>query len=204
MYEGERFNSISHLVGATLALIGGAVLVTTAALDGDLGKIVSYAIYAVTLFMLYLSSTLYHSVAGGSAKNFLRKVDHQMIYLLIAGSYTPFIVVGVGSDLQWWMLGTVWGLAAFGMIIDALPRRGRRVVPVIIYLAMGWLCVLFPDSFLSALSPASLAWLIAGGVFYTSGVIFYALDSWYPWCHGIWHLFVLAGSASHYFAILLL
>ena len=174
-----------------------------AAIDGELGKIVSYTIYAVTLFTLYLSSTLYHSVAG-SAKEFLQKVDHQAIYLLIAGTYTPMIVVGVDTNLRWWMLGTIWGLAVFGMILDALPRRGARILPVIIYLLMGWLCVLFPDSFLAALSPQSLAWLIAGGVFYTSGVVFFALDSWYPWCHGIWHLFVLAGSASHYVAILLL
>jgi hemolysin III len=203
MYYGERFNSISHLVGASFALVGGAVLITIAAIDGELGKIVSYTIYAVTLFTLYLSSTLYHSVAG-SAKEFLQKVDHQAIYLLIAGTYTPMIVVGVVTDLRWWMLGTIWGLAVFGMILDALPRRGARILPVIIYLLMGWLCVLFPDSFLAALSAQSLTWLIAGGVFYTSGVVFFALDSWYPWCHGIWHLFVLAGSASHYVAILFL
>jgi hemolysin III len=150
-----------------------------------------------------LSSTLYHSVSG-STKEFLQKVDHQAIYLLIAGTYTPFIVVGVGGDMQWWMLGVVWGLAAFGMILETLPRRGARILPVIIYLAMGWLCVLFPESFLAALSPVSLGWLIAGGVFYTSGVVFYALDSWYPWCHGVWHLFVLGGSISHYIAILML
>lgn len=203
MYEGEKFNSISHLVGASCALVGGAVLVTMAAMEGEIAKMVSYTIYAVTLFILYLSSTLYHSVSG-STKDFLQKVDHQAIYLLIAGTYTPFIVVAMKGDPRWQMLGLVWGIAAFGMILDALPRRGARILPVIIYLLMGWLCVLFPDSFLAALSPQSLGWLIAGGVFYTSGVIFYALDSWYPWCHGIWHLFVLAGSASHYVAILLL
>lgn len=203
VYYGEKFNSISHLVGASLALVGGAVLITMATIDGDLSKIVSYTIYSVSLFILYLSSTLYHSVSG-SAKEVLQKVDHQAIYLLIAGTYTPFIVVGVGGDLQWWMLGAVWGMAAFGMILETLPRRGARIVPVIIYLLMGWVCVLFPDSFLGALSRGSLAWLIAGGIFYTSGVVFFALDSWYPWCHGIWHLFVLAGSISHYIAILLL
>jgi hemolysin III len=203
MYKGEKFNSISHLVGASFALVGGAVLVTMATMDGELGKIVSYTIYAVTLFILYLSSTLYHSVSG-STKEFLQKVDHQAIYLLIAGTYTPFIVVVMNGNPRWQMLGLVWGIAAFGMLLDALPRRGARIVPVIIYQLMGWLCVLFPDSFLAALSPQSLGWLIAGGVFYTSGVIFYALDSWYPWCHGVWHLFVLAGSISHYVAILLL
>ncbi len=204
MYYGERFNSISHLVGASLALVGGAALITMAAMEGDVGKIVSYTIYAVTLFVLYLSSTLYHSISGSSTKEFLQKVDHQAIYLLIAGTYTPFIVLAMEGSDRWWMLGLVWGLGAFGMILDALPRRGARIVPVIIYLLMGWLCVLFPESFLAALSVPSLGWLIAGGVFYTSGVAFYAADSWYPWCHGIWHLFVLAGSVSHYVAILFL
>lgn len=204
MYYGERFNSISHLVGASFALVGGAVLITLAAMEGDTSKIVSFTIYAVTLFLLYLSSTLYHSVSGSSTKEFLQKMDHQAIYLLIAGTYTPFIVLTMSGTERWWMLGLVWGLGAFGMILDALPRRGARIVPVIIYLLMGWLCVLFPESFLAALSGPSLVWLIAGGVFYTSGVAFYAADSWYPWCHGIWHLFVLAGSISHYVAILLL
>lgn len=180
-------------------------LINTALLQkiGEIGKIVSYTIYAVTLFTLYLSSTLYHSIPG-RAKNVLRVLDHQAIYLLIAGTYTPFIVIAVEGDSQWWMLGSIWAMAAFGIILDALPRRGARIVPVILYLAMGWFCVLFPDAFLAALSPGSLAWLIAGGVFYTSGVAFFALDSRYPWCHGVWHVFVLAGSVSHYFAILLL
>jgi hemolysin III len=203
MYYGERFNSISHLVGASFALVGGVVLVTMAMIDGGVGRIVSYTIYAVTLFVLYLSSTLYHSVSG-SAKEFLQKVDHQAIYLLIAGTYTPFIVLAMDGNSRWKMLAAVWGLAACGMMLDALPRRGARILPVIIYLLMGWFCVLFPDTFLAALPPEGLAWLIAGGVFYTSGVIFFALDSWYPWCHGIWHLFVLAGSVSHYVAVLLL
>jgi hemolysin III len=203
VYYGERFNSISHLIGASLALIGGAVLITLATIDGELSKIVSYTIYAVTLFLLYLSSTLYHSVSG-SAKEFLQRVDHQMIYLLIAGTYTPFIVVTMSGDERWKMLAAVWGIAVCGMILDALPRRGARILPVIIYLLLGWLCVLFPDTFLAVLPSVSLGWLIAGGVFYSSGVIFFALDSWYPWCHGIWHLFVLAGSISHYIAILFL
>lgn len=203
MYYGERFNSISHLVGASLALVGGAILITIAAMSGDIARIVSYTIYAVSLFILYLSSTLYHSVSG-SSKEFLQKVDHQAIYLLIAGTYTPFIVATLTGSERWWVLGVVWGIAVFGMILDALPRRGARILPVIIYLVMGWLCVFFPDPFLSSLSSASLGGLIVGGVFYTTGVIFFALDSWYPWCHGVWHLFVLAGSISHYVAIMLL
>ena len=203
MYYGERFNSISHLVGASLALVGGAVLITIAAMSGDIARIVSYTIYAVSLFILYLSSTLYHSVSG-STKEFLQKADHQAIYLLIAGTYTPFIVATLTGTERWWVLGVVWGIAVFGMILDALPRRGARILPVIIYLVLGWLCVFFPESFLTSMSAASLAGLIAGGVFYTTGVVFFALDSWYPWSHGVWHLFVLAGSISHYVAIMLL
>ena len=203
MYKGERFNSISHLVGASLALVGGAVLVTFAALDGEVGKIVSYSVYATTLFLLYLTSTLYHSFPG-RAKNVLRVLDHQAIYLLIAGTYTPYAMVALQGAQGWWVLGIIWSLALTGIVLDAVRRHGPRVVSVLLYLVMGWFCVFAFDSFVSALSAESLGWLIAGGIFYTSGVIFFVLDNWYPWCHGIWHLFVIAGSACHYFSILLL
>ncbi len=203
MYYGERFNSISHLVGASLALVGGAVLVTLAAVEGDVAKIASFSIYAVTLFTLYLASTLYHSFPG-RAKLFFRVVDHQAIYLLIAGTYTPIAVVVLKSVGGWWLLGGVWAMAIFGMVLDAVRRTGPRVGSIILYVAMGWFCVLAMDSLLVLLPQASLIWLIVGGVFYTTGIVFYVLDSWYPWCHGVWHLFVLAGSISHYFAILLL
>ncbi len=203
MYRGERFNSITHLVGATFALIGGVVLVTLAAVDGEVAKIVSYSVYATTLFLLYLASTLYHSIPG-RAKKLFRVFDHQAIYLLIAGTYTPYAVVALGNSLRWWLLGTIWGLALIGMVLDAIRRHGPRIVSVLLYLVMGWMCVFVYDDFANALSSASLAWMIAGGIFYTSGVVFFALDSWYPWCHGIWHLFVIAGSTCHYFSILLL
>ncbi len=203
MYKGERFNSISHLVGASMALVGGAALVTHAAIGGEVPKIVSYSVYAVTLFLLYLSSTLYHSVSG-PAKSLLRVFDHQAIYLLIAGTYTPYAMVALQGSLGWWLLGCIWSLALIGMVLDSVRRHGPRIISVLLYLVMGWFCIFVLDSFVSALSPASLGWLIAGGVFYTSGVLFFALDSWYPWCHGIWHLFVIAGSTCHYFSILLL
>jgi len=203
MYKGERFNSISHLVGASLALVGGAVLVTVAAMEGEVAKIVSYSIYAATLFILYLSSTLYHSFPG-RAKLFFRVVDHQAIYLLIAGTYTPIAVVALKSAGGWWLLGGVWSMAVVGMVLDAVRRTGPRIGSILLYLAMGWICVLALDSLVILLSPASLILLFVGGVFYTSGIVFFVLDSWYPWCHGIWHLFVLAGSVSHYFAILFL
>lgn len=203
MYHGERFNSISHLVGASLALVGGAVLVTMAAMEGEVARIVSYSIYAATLFALYFSSTLYHSFPG-RAKRIFRVIDHQAIYLLIAGTYTPIAVVALKSAGGWWLLGGVWAMAIIGMVLDAVRRTGPRIGSVLLYLAMGWFCVLALDSLVVLLSPATLAWLFIGGIFYTSGIVFFALDSWYPWCHGVWHLFVLAGSISHYFAILLL
>lgn len=203
MYYGEKFNSISHLVGASLALVGGGVLVTMAAIEGEVAKIVSYSIYAATLFILYFSSTLYHSFPG-RAKKIFRVIDHQAIYLLIAGTYTPIAVVALRSAGGWWLLGGVWAMAVFGMVLDAVRREGPRIASVVLYLAMGWFLVFALDSLTILMPPASLTWLFVGGVFYTSGIVFFVLDSWYPWCHGIWHLFVLAGSISHYFMVLLL
>jgi len=164
MYQGERFNSISHLVGASLALVGGAVLVTMAAMDGEVVRIVSYSVYATTLFLLYLTSTLYHSFPG-SVKKVLRVLDHQAIYLLIAGTYTPYALVGLQGELGWWVFGIIWVLALIGIVIDAFPRGGPRIFSLLLYLVMGWFCVFAMDSFVNALSPASLGWLIAGGIF---------------------------------------
>jgi len=202
MHKGERFNSISHLVGAVLAIAGGAVLITFAAMDGDGRKIVSFSIYGFTLFLLYIISTFYHGLTG-PAKRVFRVLDHQAIYLLIAGTYTPFMLVAIGGSLGWWMFGGIWGLALLGIILDVLPRKGPRVVPIIIYLVMGWFCLIALEPMIVALPPEGFRWLLIGGIFYTSGVVFYVLDDRYPWCHGIWHLFVLAGSVSHYFSILL-
>jgi hemolysin III len=203
MQPTERFNSISHLVGAALSLAGGAVLISLAALRGDARAIVSTSIYVFTLVLLFLTSTLYHSLSGRSKRVF-RLLDHQAIYLLIAGTYTPFTLVGLKGTLGWVMFGAIWGLALIGIVFDALPRQGPRVIPMLIYLLMGWLCVLALKPVLAALPPDAFRWLLVGGIFYTTGIVFYALDHWYPACHGVWHLFVLAGSASHYGAIMLL
>jgi hemolysin III len=202
MYKGERFNSITHLVGAAFALAGAAVLVTYASIDGDLRKITSYSIYGFTLFLLYLISTLYHSVAG-PAKRIFQMLDYQAIYLLIAGTYTPFTLVVLEGSEGWWMFGTIWGLALVGVVLDALHKKGLRIVPIFIYLLMGWLCLFALDSLIAKLPSEGFRWLLTGGVFYTSGIVFFILDHKYPWCHGIWHLFVLAGSVSHYITILL-
>lgn len=202
MYKGERFNSISHLIGAVLALAGGAVLITFAAIEGDALKIISFSVYGVTLFLLYLTSTLFHSLSG-PAKRIFQILDHQAIYLLIAGTYTPFALIVLKGTMGWRIFAAIWALAVIGIVLDALPRKGARVLPIIIYLVMGWLCLLVLDQIIAALPPAGFRWLLAGGIFYTAGVVFYILEHWHPRCHSIWHLFVLAGSASHYFAILL-
>lgn len=202
MIKSERFNSISHLVGAVLALAGAVVLVVVASRGGDTARIVSFSIYGATLFLLYLISTLYHGLPTGRAKHVFRVLDHQAIYLLIAGSYTPFTLVTLDGIVGWWLFGTIWGMAVLGLVLDALPLRGARVVPLIIYFVMGWLIVLAINPLLVALPRTGFIWLLTGGLLYTSGIVFYALDRRYPWMHGVWHLFVLAGSISHYVAIL--
>ncbi len=202
MYEGERFNSISHLVGAVLALIGAAVLVSLASVSSGATRVVSFAVYGLTLFLLYLFSTLYHSLRG-PAKQVFRVLDHHAIYLLIAGTYTPFCLVALGGATGWWLFGSVWGLALLGIIIDTLRGEGGGLLSVVIYLIMGWLILFALDPIIAALPPMGFRLLVAGGLFYTVGVICYALDHVRSWCHGVWHLFVLAGSISHYFAILL-
>ena len=202
MDKGERFNSISHLIGAALALAGVVVLVVAASQDGHVRRIVSFSIYGSTLFLLYLISTLYHGLPIGRAKQVFRVLDHQAIYLLIAGSYTPLTLISLNGVVGWWMFGVIWGMAVLGLVLDALPIRGARILPMIIYFAMGWMIVLAIKPLLEALPFAGFLWLLAGGLFYTSGIVFYALDRRYPWMHGVWHLFVLAGSISHYVAIL--
>jgi hemolysin III len=202
MYYGEKFNAVTHLVGAVLALAGAVVLVVLAAMSGDPWKVVGVAIYGVTLVVLYSLSALYHSLQG-RAKNVLRELDHQSIYLLIAGSYTPFCLVTLRGPWGWSLLGIVWGLAVLGSVQELRPKNEARVLSVAIYLLMGWvaLAALFP--LLKALGPSGFAWLAAGGLFYTVGIVFYALDTRLTHAHGVWHLFVIAGSATHYIAILI-
>ncbi len=202
MYYGERLNSITHLMGAVLAVAGAAVLVVLAARLGDPWKIVSFSIYGVMLFALYTLSTLYHSTRG-KAKRVFQKLDQCSIYLLIAGTYTPFTLVTLRGVWGWSLFGVIWGLAALGIVQEAWLGKGARILSLVIYILMGWLSVIAVKPLLAALTPAGFAWLAAGGLFYTGGIIFYALDEKLRHGHGIWHLFVLAGSASHYLAILL-
>jgi hemolysin III len=202
MYYGERFNAVSHLIATVLALLGAAVLVGLAALRGDVWKVVSFAIYSAALVLVYSISTIYHSVRG-RAKNLFRKLDHQIIYLLIAGTYTPFCLVTLRGPWGWLLFGIVWALAAFGMLQEARRNDKTREPSVVLYVVMGWLALVAVPPLLEALGTAGFAWVTAGGVIYTLGIVFYAFDKQFKHWHGIWHLFVVAGSAIHYFAILL-
>jgi hemolysin III len=201
MLHGERFNSISHAVGALLAAGSGAFLVVTAARGGDPWTIAGCSVYAATLLTLYLTSTLYHSMHG-AAKDVLRKMDHCAIYLLIAGTYTPFTLVTLRGPAGWTMFGIVWALGVAGIVQELCYARGARIVSLLIYLAMGWLAVAWACVLVDALGRAGFAWLAAGGLCYTAGIGFYATDHKLRHGHGIWHLFVLAGSMCHYIAVL--
>lgn len=201
MYRGERLNAITHLAGDLLAIAGTVVLIVMASLKGDAWKIVSVSIYGATLILLYSFSTLYHSFRG-RAKVVLRELDHHSIYLLIAGSYTPFCLVTLRGPWGWSLFGVAWGLALVGHVQEAILRRGKRLLSLVIYVAMGWGPLVAVTQLWHGLGPYGFAWLLAGGLFYTIGIIFYVIDTRLRHAHGIWHLFVLAGSTAHYFAIL--
>lgn len=202
MNNGEKFNTITHLIGAILALMMFIVLVVFASLQGDPWKIVSFSIYGFTLFSLYLVSTLYHGL-NGKSKPLFKILDHQSIYLLIAGTYTPFTLVVLDGVWRWSLFGVIWALAVVGIVLDALPwiRQRRRVLPIVIYFLMGWLIVIAYKPMLLTFPTGGLTWLLIGGLCYTFGIVFYALSDKFTYAHGIWHLFVLAGSCSHYISI---
>ena len=200
MYYGERFNAWTHFVGAVLACVGAVWLLVIAAASGDIWKIVSIAIYGVTLIVLYGTSTLYHSVRG-RAKKVMRKLDHLSIYLLIAGTYTPFCLTTLRGPWGWSLFGIVWGLAVLGMAQEIKPRSEARVLSVVIYAVMGWIVLVAIHPLLDRLGTEGVVWLAAGGAAYTLGIVFYAFDKRFRHWHGIWHLFVIAGSVLHFVAI---
>lgn len=197
----EIANSITHGIGALLSIPGLVVLVLFASWYGGVWEIVSFSIYGTTLFLLYLASTLYHSFQRPQIKRILRIVDHSSIYLLIAGTYTPFLIVAIRGTLGWTMLVVVWGLAVLGIAFKALFIHRFQVLSTLAYVGMGWLCVVAWNEMVTNLPPQSLMLLGLGGASYTIGVIFYAWQKM-PYNHAVWHLFVLGGSACHYFAIL--
>jgi hemolysin III len=201
--RAERLNSLTHGVGAALAIAALSGLVSLAATQGDAWRVVAFSIYGSTLVLLYLVSTLCHTVRSPRARSLFRTLDHISIYLLIAGTYTPFMLVNLRGGWGWSLFGLIWGLAMAGIVFKAFLTGRLRGVSVAIYIGMGWVALIALKPILAAVSAAGIAWLSAGGVFYTLGVIFFA---WHrlPHHHAIWHLFVLAGSTCHFIAVLLM
>lgn len=201
MYHGERLNSITHLLGAVIALAGLVSLVIVASMKGDVWRIVSFSIYGTSLFLLYLFSTIYHSTKG-SLKILFKKLDHIGIYLLIAGSYTPFVLISLNGAWGWSLFGVIWGLALIGSLLDCYSTDKRRVIQLTIYVVMGWIALIAYQPLIEALSMSGFLWLLGGGLFYSFGIVFYIMDKKQFHFHGIWHMFVLAGSAAHYYTVM--
>jgi hemolysin III len=197
----EIVNSVTHGIGTMLSIAGLVILLVFAVLYGTSWHIVSFSIFGGSLIVLYAASTLYHSLSNPSAKTVLKKLDHSAIFLLIAGTYTPFMIVSIRGPWGWSLFGVVWTLAIVGITIKFITIFRFRALSVVVYVFMGWLGLIAIKEIVSAVPFPSLILLIIGGLFYTTGVIFY----WYrklPFNHGIWHMFVLGGSVSHYFAVL--
>lgn len=196
----ELANVITHGCGAALSVAGLALLVSFAALRGDAWHVVSAAVFGTTLVLLYTASTLYHAFRNADTKRLLRKFDHAGIFLLIAGTYTPFLLVSLRGPWGWSLFGVVWGLGLTGVGLKFWLAGRFRVMSTLIYLGMGWLVVLAARPMLEAVPPGGLWLLLAGGLSYTGGAVFY-LWRRLPYHHAVWHVFVLAGSVCHWAAV---
>jgi len=198
----EIIHSVTHGIGAGLSVVGLAWLVVRAVWYGNLYQIISFSIYGATLIILYLASTLYHGFQRRRVKQVFQIIDHAAIYLLIAGTYTPFLLVGLQGAWGWTLLVIVWGLAILGVSFKVLFFNRFEKLSVLAYVLMGWLSVVMLKELVAHIPVGGLIWLGVGGVVYTVGVIFYALRK-IPYMHAVWHVFVLGGSICHYFAVLL-
>jgi len=203
MYYGEKLNSITHLIGAVLALMGFGALLTIGIQEKNPWIITSYATFGTTLVLLYTMSTLYHSFHPPKLKKIFQKLDHVAIYLLIAGTYTPYMLVSLREGSGLMVLALIWALATIGLLLDVFTPKRIEWLQVLIYLVMGWLCSFNFAELQAALPEPAIYWLTAGGIAYTGGVIFYVLDNLnkLTHAHGIWHLFVLFGSICHFVSI---
>jgi hemolysin III len=197
----EIANSVTHGIGALLAVSGLAVLVSFASLRGDTWHIVTSSIFGATLVLSYLTSTLYHSIPLEKTKQLLRTLDHSAIFLLIAGTYTPFMLVNLRGPWGWGIFGAVWGIALTGIILKTTIFGKIRLLSTALYLLMGWIVVIATKPLLAVMEQGGLQLLLFGGLAYTAGVIFYLWKK-LPYNHAIWHLFVIAGSCFHFFAVL--
>jgi len=193
-------NAITHGIGAILA-VAGAVYLIAASLHGTAWLIVSCSVFSATLVLVYLCSTLYHSLVRTGARHVFQVLDHSAIYLLIAGTYTPFTLVSLHGPVGWVLFGVVWTLAVAGVILKSLAVGRFAVASALVYLFQGWFIVVAARPLLHAIGWHGIAWLGAGGLAYTFGIVFFALDR-LRYFHATWHVFVLAGSVAHYFAIL--
>lgn len=198
----EVANSISHGMGLIAAVVGTPFLIVSAVNYADAGFVVGVSVFAATMILLYLASTLYHAAPVGPAKRIFRVIDHSAVYFLIAGTYTPFMLGVLRGAWGWSILGAVWGLAIIGILLKAFGKAKHPAISTTLYVALGWLVVIAIDPLVDRMATNGLILLVLGGVLYTFGVIFYAFDSRIRYGHLIWHLFVLSGTVSHFFAIL--
>jgi len=198
----EIAHSVTHGLGVVLSIAGLAVMVTLAALRGNAWHVVSCSIFGVTLIFLYTASTLYHSIPHPGAKKVLRLFDHSAIFLLIAGTYTPFTLVTLRGGWGWTLFVLIWGLALVGIIYKITAKTRYRLLSVVLYLGMGWLVLVAIKPMVTSVAMPGLLLLLAGGLCYTLGLIFFVWRR-LPYSHAVWHLFVLAGSICHFFAVLL-
>jgi hemolysin III len=198
----EIANSISHGIGFVAALVGTPFLITQAARHGNVGFVVGASLFSATATFLYLASTLYHALPVGKTKRVFRVLEHSAIFLLIAGTYTPFMLGVLYGVWGWILLTIIWGLAAAGVVLKVFYRASLPILSISLYLFMGWMIVIAINPLIAKVPLPGLLWLIAGGLSYTIGVVFFAIDSRLQYAHLIWHLFVLAGTTCHYFAVL--
>jgi hemolysin III len=196
----EIANSVTHGVGLLLSLAALAFLVVTAAATGDPWRVTAASVYGATLILLYATSTLYHALPGRRVKAVFQRFDHAAIYLLIAGTYTPFVLVPLRGAWGWSLFAVVWGFAVLGVALKSIFGIRLAVLSTVVYVVMGWLVVVAAGPLAARLPWAGLQWLVAGGVLYTLGVAFFAWDR-IRYLHAVWHLFVLAGSAAHFCAV---
>lgn len=196
----EVMNAVTHGIGTLLAVAGLVLLIVLAYLHGDFWHIVSFSIYGTTLVLLYLASTLYHSFTNEKIKRIFKILDHSAIYLLIAGTYTPFTLVPLHGVLGWTIFGLVWGFAVIGIALKVFYTGRFKILSTLCYLGMGWFIVFAIKPLIDTVPALGMTWLLVGGLFYTLGSVFY-LWKGLPYNHAIWHLFVLAGSISHFIAV---
>ena len=198
----EVANSISHGIGLIAAVVGAPFLIMRAADYGDAGFVVGVCLFSATTILLYLGSTLYHALPAGKAKRVFRIIEHSAIFLLIAGSYMPFALGILRGAWGWTIFGIIWAIALAGVGLKIFARASHPALFTGLYLAMGWVVVIAVRPLLTVMPAPGFFWLVAGGLSYTIGVIFFATDSWVKYGHFIWHLFVLSGTTCHYFAVL--